>query len=385
MAALARARNIADLRLMAKARMPRMVFDYIDGGAEDEIALRRNVQRLEAHILNWSALRDIAQIDTTRTIMGAPSALPFLISPTAASRLFHHHGESGVARAAAGAGMIYACSTIGSTTVEDIAKATPGPKWFQVYVFKDRGLVREGLARAKAAGFTALALTVDVPVAGNRERDPKNRFTIPPKVSAHTALDALSHPAWLFSLVTTPPIRPANFDTVPTDHPGGIMGFIDSQFDRTVTWKDAAWLVEQWDGPVAIKGVSNAADARACIDVGARGVWVSNHGGRQLARAAATIDTLPEVVDAVAGRASVIFDGGVRRGSDILTALALGAEGVAIGRSYLYGLGAGGEAGVARAIEILSTELRRDMALMGVTKIADLTPAHVRRPANPSS
>lgn len=385
MAALARARNIADLRLMAKARMPRMVFDYIDGGAEDEIALRRNVERLEAHILNWSALRDIAQIDTTRTIMGAASALPFLISPTAASRLFHHHGESGVARAAAGAGMIYACSTIGSTTVEDIAKATPGPKWFQVYVFKDRGLVREGLARAKAAGFTALALTVDVPVAGNRERDPKNRFTIPPKVSAHTALDALSHPAWLFNLVTTPPIRPANFDAVPTDHPGGIMGFIDSQFDRSVTWKDAAWLVEQWDGPVAIKGVSNAADAHACIDIGARGVWVSNHGGRQLARAAATIDTLPEVVDAVAGRASVIFDGGVRRGSDILTALALGAEGVAIGRSYLYGLGAGGEAGVARAIEILSTELRRDMALMGVTKIADLTPAHVRRPANPSS
>jgi L-lactate dehydrogenase (cytochrome) len=379
-AALARARNIADLRLLAQRRMPRMVFDYIDGGAEDEIALRRNVERLQAHVLNWSALRDIAVIDTATTIMGAPSALPFLISPTAASRLFHHEGEGAVARAAGAAGMIYSLSTIGSTTVEDVARATRGPKWFQVYVWKDRGLVREGLARAKAAGFTALALTVDVPVAGNRERDPKNRFTIPPKVSLHTAFDALSHPAWLMGLVTSPRIRPANFDGVGGDHPGGIMGFIDSQFDRSVTWKDAAWLVEQWDGPVAIKGISNAADARECLAIGARGVWVSNHGGRQLARAAATIDTLPEIVDAVAGRASIIFDGGVRRGSDILTALALGAEGVAIGRAYLYGLGAGGEAGVARAIEILTSELRRDMALIGVTRIADLTSAHVTRP-----
>lgn len=377
---LARARNIADLRLIAKARLPRMAFDYMDGAAEDEIALTRNSERLRAHALNWSVLRDISSIDTATTIMGAPSALPFFISPTAASRLFHHDGEPGVARAAHAAGMIYSVSTIGSTTVEDCAKATPGPKWFQVYVFKDRGLVREGLARAKAAGFTALALTVDVPVAGNRERDPKNRFTIPPKVSAATALDALSHPEWLYHLVTGPRIRPANFDGVGTGHAGGIMGFIDSQFDRTVTWKDAAWLVDEWNGPVAIKGVMQPADARECVAVGARGVWVSNHGGRQLDRSAATIDALPSIVEAVAGRASVIFDGGVRRGSDILTALALGAEGVAIGRAYLYGLGAGGEAGVRRAIEILTTELRRDMALLGVTKIADLTPAHVVRP-----
>lgn len=381
MSALARARNIADLRLLAQKRMPRMVFDYMDGGAEDEIALTRNTDRLAAHTLNWSVLRDIAAIDTSRTIMGAPSKLPFLISPTAASRLFHSDGECGVARAAARKGMIYSVSTIGSTTVEDIAQATSGPKWFQVYVWKDRGLVREGLQRAKAAGFTALALTVDVPVAGNRERDPKNRFTIPPKIGLHTGLDALSHPAWLADFLAGPRIGPANFSGVKPDFPGGIMAFIDSQFDRTVTWKDAAWLVEQWDGPVAIKGVSNAADARECVAIGAH-VWVSNHGGRQLARAAATIDTLPEVVDAVAGRASIIFDGGVRRGADIITALALGADGVAIGRGYLYGLGAGGEAGVDRALQILEGELRRDMALMGVTRVADLTPAHVTRPGD---
>lgn len=379
-AALARARNIADLRLLAQRRLPRMAFDYLDGAAEDEIAYRRNEDRLRAHALHWSVLRDVATIDTATTIMGAPTKLPFFISPTAASRLFHHDGECGVARAADAAGMIYSVSTIGSTTVEDCATATAGPKWFQVYVWKDRGLVREVLQRAKAAGFTALALTVDVPVAGNRERDPKNGFSIPPRVTAKTALDALSHPEWLWKLVTSPRITPANFKGIRGGHAGGLMGFIDSQFDRTVTWKDAGWLVEEWNGPVAIKGVMQPADARECVAVGAKGVWVSNHGGRQLDRSAATIDALPGVVDAVAGRASVIFDGGVRRGGDILTALALGAEGVAIGRAYLYGLGAGGEQGVARAIEILTTELRRDMALMGVTKIADLNPALVARP-----
>ncbi|MBL8559788.1 MAG: alpha-hydroxy-acid oxidizing protein [Hyphomonadaceae bacterium] len=377
---LERARNIADLRLLAQVKLPRMVFDYIDGGAEDEITLARNVDRLREHTLHWSVLKDISAIDTSTTIMGADSALPFFITPTAASRLFHYQGEMAVARAATKAKTIYSMSTIGSTRVEDVATVAPGPKWFQVYVWKDRGLVREGLARAKAAGFSALALTVDVPVAGNRERDPKNRFTIPPKISMTTALDVLSRPTWAYRLATSPRIRPANFDGVGGDHPGGIMGFIDSQFDRTVTWKDAAWLIEEWNGPVAIKGVMSASDARECLAIGAAGVWVSNHGGRQLDRVSATIDALPEVVDAVGGRASVVFDGGVRRGTDVLTALALGADGVAIGRAYLYGLGAGGEAGVTKALQILETELRRDMALLGVTRIAEITRGMVSRP-----
>lgn len=377
---LERARNIADLRLLAQSKLPRMVFDYIDGGAEDEITLARNVDRLREHTLHWSVLKDISAIDTSTTIMGAESALPFFITPTAASRLFHYQGEMAVARAATKAKTIYSMSTIGSTRVEDVATVAPGPKWFQVYVWKDRGLVREGLARAKAAGFSALALTVDVPVAGNRERDPKNRFTIPPKISMTTALDVLSRPTWAYRLATSPRIRPANFDGVGGDHPGGIMGFIDSQFDRTVTWKDAAWLIEEWNGPVAIKGVMSASDARECLSIGAAGVWVSNHGGRQLDRVSATIDALPEVVDAVGGRASVVFDGGVRRGTDVLTALALGADGVAIGRAYLYGLGAGGEAGVTKALQILETELRRDMALLGVTRLAEITRGMVSRP-----
>ncbi|MDZ4775588.1 MAG: alpha-hydroxy acid oxidase, partial [Alphaproteobacteria bacterium] len=358
----------------------RMVFDYIDGGAEDEITLARNVDRLREHTLHWSVLQDISSIDTSTTIMGAESALPFFITPTAASRLFHFQGEMAVARAATKARTIYSMSTIGSTRVEDVATVAPGPKWFQVYVWKDRGLVREGLARAKAAGFTALALTVDVPVAGNRERDPKNRFTIPPKITMTTALDVLSRPTWAYRVASSPRIRPANFDGVGGDHPGGIMGFIDAQFDRTVGWKDAAWLIDEWNGPVAIKGVMSASDARECLAVGAAGVWVSNHGGRQLDRVAATIDALPEVADAVGGRASVIFDGGVRRGTDVLTALALGADGVAIGRAYLYGLGAGGEAGVTKALDILTTELRRDMALLGVTRIAEITRGLVSRP-----
>jgi L-lactate dehydrogenase (cytochrome) len=382
MGAVERAVNIADLRALAKKRLPRMIFDYIDGGADDELTLQRNSERLRAHELRFSVLRDITHIDTKRTIMGAPAKLPFFISPTAASRLFHHEGETAVAKAAHEAGMIYAMSTIGSTKVEHITPVHDGPKWYQVYVWKDRGMVRDGLARAKAAGFSALALTVDVPVSGNRERDPRNGFTIPPDITPKTVLDALSRPTWLYHLATTPQIRPANYAfTGERDKSAkGIMAMMDDMFDRSVSWKDAAWLVEEWGGPVAIKGVCTVEDARQCVAIGAKGVWVSNHGGRQLDRSPATIDVLPEIVEAVGGRVSVIFDGGVRRGTDILTALALGADGVAIGRAYLFGLAAGGYRGVKRAIDILRLELRRDMALLGVTSLDQLTQEHVIRP-----
>lgn len=369
---LALARNIADLRRMARARLPRMVFDYIDGGADDEVTLARNVSRLADIDLVWDALVDVAEIDTRTTIMGAPSASPFFISPTAMSRLFHPRGgELAVARAAHAAGIPYACSTIASTTVEDIAAANPGPKWFQVYVWKDRGLVKEMLARAKAAGFSAIILTVDVPVAGNRERDHANDFTIPPKVTLRTASQALAVPGYLWDLVTTPQIRPANFAHMRID--GGLVGFIDAQFDRSVTWEDARWLREAWDGKLAIKGICTPEDALRSISVGADAVWVSNHGGRQLDTSPATIDTLPAIAEALDRKAEIIIDGGVRRGSDVVKALALGADAVALGRAYLYGLAAGGECGVARALAIMDSELRRTMALCGRAKISALT------------
>lgn len=369
---VARARNIADLRRMARVRLPRMVFDYIDGGADDEVSLRRSVSRFQDIELVWDALADVSAIDTTTTIMGAASASPFFISPTATSRLFHPRaGELAVTRAAHAAGVPYACSTLASTSVEDIAAANPGTKWFQVYVWKDRELVKEMLGRAKAAGFGAIILTVDLPVAGNRERDGANDFTIPPKITWRTATQALTAPGYLWDLMTTPEIRPANFVHLRID--GGLIGFVNTQFDRSVTWNDARWLRENWDGKLAIKGISTPEDAQRCIGIGADAVWVSNHGGRQLDTAPTSIDTLPGIADAVAGKAEIILDGGVRRGSDVVKALALGANAVALGRAYLYGLGAGGERGVRRALEIMDSELRRTMALCGRSRLSGLT------------
>jgi L-lactate dehydrogenase (cytochrome) len=366
---LERALNIADLRLLAQKRLPKMVFDYIDGGADDELTLAANEARLKAHRLVWDSLVDVATIDTRARALGADMRLPFFISPTAASRLFHTEGETGVAKAADAAGIAYSVSTIGSTTVEDVAKACAGPKHFQVYVWKDRGVVKEVLARAKAAGFTSVILTVDVPVAGNRERDPRNQFSIPPKINAQTIAHVLARPAWLKDMATGRPVRPENFSHIAKNIDGGIMAFINSQFDRAVTWKDAAWMVEQWNGPFAIKGIATPADAKRCLEIGATAAWVSNHGGRQLDASPATIDLLEPVVQAMQGDGEVIFDGGIRRGGDIVKALALGATACAIGRAYLWGLSAAGEAGVRKAISILESELLRTMALVGTTNL----------------
>ena len=379
---IARARNIADLRRMARERLPRMVFDYIDGGADDEVTLARNVSRFRDIELVWEALKDVDKIDTSTTIMGAPSASPFFISPTATSRLFHPRaGELAVARAAHAAGVPYTCSTLASASVEEIAAVNPGPKWFQVYVFRDRELVKEVLARAKAAGFSAIILTVDVPVVGNRERDGANDFTVPPKVTWRTATQALAAPGYLWDLATTSEIRPANFTHIRMNT--GLIDFINAQFDRAVTWDDVRWLRETWDGKLAIKGIATPEDAQRCVSIGADAVWVSNHGGRQLDTAPASIDTLPAIADAVAGKVEIILDGGVRRGSDVVKALALGANAVAIGRAYLYGLAAGGEAGVRRALDIIDSEVRRTMALCGRTQLSALSRDLIFRRALP--
>ena len=379
---IARARNIADLRRMARERLPRMVFDYIDRGADDEVTLARNVSRFRDIELVWEALKDVDKIDTSTTIMGAPSASPFFISPTATSRLFHPRaGELAVARAAHAAGVPYTCSTLASASVEEIAAVNPGPKWFQVYVWRDRELVKEVLARAKAAGFSAIILTVDVPVVGNRERDGANDFTVPPKVTWRTATQALAAPGYLWDLATTSEIRPANFTHIRMNT--GLIDFINAQFDRAVTWDDVRWLRETWDGKLAIKGIATPEDAQRCVSIGADAVWVSNHGGRQLDTAPASIDTLPAIADAVAGKVEIILDGGVRRGSDVVKAMALGANAVAIGRAYLYGLAAGGEAGVRRALDIIDSEVRRTMALCGRTQLSALSRDLIFRRALP--
>lgn len=365
--------NIGDLRHCARRRLPRMVFDYIDGGADDECTLRANVQRFRDYELTWNALRNIAVLDTATTVLGSPTKLPFLICPTATSRLFDPQGgERAVARAAHLAGIIYSCSALSTTSFEDIAAANPGPKWFQIYAWKDRGLLREMLTRAKAAGFSAAILTVDVPVAGNRERDLHNDFTIPPRITPRTALQALARPGYLYRLATTRRLRPRIVEDAMPAIDGGIIEFLNRQLDHTLTWNDIVWMIDGWAGEFAIKGISTVADARRCVDIGATGVWVSNHGGRQLDTAPASIDTLEPIVQAVGDRVQVILDGGIRRGTDIVKALALGARAVGIGRAYLYGLAAAGQAGVSRAISILAEELRRDLALMGYTDITSI-------------
>lgn len=380
MTAIEQAHNIEALRALARKRLPRMVFDYIDGGSDDEITLGRNDRRYGDYELNFKSLVDISNINLETRVMGARSRAPIIVTPTAAQRLFNPRaGEAAVARAAKAKGLVYCLSTLASTRIEDIAKYTDGPKWFQVYVWKDRAIVEKAMERARAAGFTGLILTVDVPVAGNRERDHLNAFTIPPKINAKTVSQVLARPGYLWDMATTPEILAANWADMDTGGMG-IIQFLDSQFDRTVTWQDAKWMKEAWGGPFAIKGIARPDDARRCIDVGADAVWVSNHGGRQLDTAPATIDTLPDIVAAVRGQAEIILDGGIRRGTDIIKALALGATAVAVGRPYLFGLGAGGQAGVERALDILLTALERDMALVGASKLSELTPDFVRLP-----
>ncbi len=377
---LSSANNISDLRRLAKRRLPRMVFDYIDGGADDEVTLADNPGRYADYKILFKTLVDIASIDLSTEVMGAQSAAPIIVTPTAAQRLFHpKQGEAAVARAARRAGLIYCLSTLGSTTIEDIAEITDGPKWFQVYVWKDRAIVEKALERARAAGFTGVILTVDVPVAGNRERDHVNAFTIPPKINAKTVSQVLARPGYLMDMATSPEIAAANWADMDTGGLG-IIEFLNSQFDRSVTWEDAKWMKEVWGGPFAIKGVCRADDARRCLDIGADAVWISNHGGRQLDTSPATIDTLPDIVSAVRGQADIILDGGIRRGTDIIKAIALGATAVAVGRPYLYGLGAAGEAGVSRALELLISALERDMALTGARKLAELNPDFIRCP-----
>ena len=372
--------NISDLRRLAQKRLPRMVFDYIDGGADDEVTLRDNSHRFSDYQLLGHVLKDVSSIDLSTTIMGAESALPFVTAPTAAQRLFHPmQGERAMARAASKAGTIFSLSTLGSVAIEEIAENCQGPKWFQVYVWRDRVLVKDILDRVRAAGFTGLILTVDMPVAGNRERDPRNGFSIPPKITAKTAMQALVRPGYLLDLACSPTILPVNFPD--TGEREGIIELVNRQFDNSVTWDYAAWLKEVWSGPLAIKGISRTDDAETALSIGANAVWLSNHGGRQLDTAPATIDLLAALAEAVHARnGTLIFDGGIRRGSDIAKALALGADGVAIGRAALYGLAAGGEAGVQRAIDILTAELIRTMQLLGAGSVADLTPDLVLTP-----
>ena len=379
---LARSHSIADLRRLAKRRLPRAVFDYADGAAEDEVTARRNEAAFEDYEFLPRVLRDVSSVDLSTTVLGTPVSMPVMLAPTGMTRLFHHDGETAAARAAHRAGVVYTLSSLSTVSIEDLAAASDGPRWFQIYVWKDRGLVREFFDRCRAAGYDALMLTVDMPVLGQRERDLRNGMTIPPSLTLGSALDAALHPSWWWNFLTKPRIGFANVAGKGDAGRGDLTAlwtYINTQFDPSVTWRDLEWMIGEWNGSFAVKGVLDPEDAARAASLGARGIVVSNHGGRQLDHSPASLDALPAVVEAVAGRAEVILDGGVRRGTDVAKALALGARACAIGRAYLYGIGAGGEQGVDRALELLRAELRRALALLGCASVGTLGAEHVRR------
>ena len=372
---LARAATIADLRELARRTVPRAVFDYTDGAAGAEISLRRSREAFERVEFRPSVLRDVSVVDTSTTVLGARSAVPFVLAPTGFTRLMHTAGEPAVARVAQRAGLPYGLSTMGTTSLEDLAAAAPDVRrWFQLYLWRDRQASKDLVRRAEAAGYEALVLTVDTPVAGPRLRDVHNGLTIPPALSLRTMANAAVHPRWWIDLLTTEPLTFASLHS----WGGTVAELADRVFEPAATLSDLRDLRAAWPGKLVVKGVQTADDARAVVDEGVDAVVVSNHGGRQLDRAPTPLEELPHVVRAVDGRAEVYLDGGVLNGADVVAAVAAGALAVLVGRAYLYGLMAGGERGVQRAVDLLTGEVARTLQLLGVPSVAELTPDRVR-------
>lgn len=378
---LERCHNIEDLRRKAESRLPAPMFHYIDGGSDREWTLRRNSTAFEEYQLLPEVLCDVKDINLSTKIFGQECALPFFLSPTGMSRLFHHDKELAVARAAEKAGIFYSLSTLGTTSLEDIAQTISSPKMFQIYILKDRDLTLEFVSRCKAAGYQSLCLTTDMAMAGNRERDLRTGMVMPPRFGFKSLWSFASHPIWAMNLALHPDFKLANVAHRVDALGSGAMGLIDyvnSQFDRTVTWKDVEWLRTQWDGPLVIKGLMSPEDGKRARDAGADAIMISNHGGRQLDGTPAPVDMIRPFRDAVGDKVELVVDGGIRRGSDVVKALALGADSCSIGKAYLYGLAAGGQAGVERTIELLRTEIVRVMTLLGCSAIPAISSHHLR-------
>lgn len=371
---LASALTIYDLRDIARRRTPRAAFDYTDGAAEGEISLARARQAFEDVEFHPSILKDVSRLDTSTTVFGGPSTLPFGIAPTGFTRLMHTEGETAGAGAAGAAGIPFTLSTLGTTSIEDVKAANPdGRNWFQLYVMKDREISYELVRRAAAAGFDTLHFTVDAPVAGARLRDKRNGFSIPPQITLGTLVNAIPRPWWWWDFLTTPKLEFASLTAT-----GGTVGeLLDSAMDPSISFKDLDVIRGMWPGKLVVKGVQNVEDCRTLADLGVDGIVLSNHGGRQLDRAPVPFFLLPEAVKAVGGRTEIAIDTGIMNGADIVAAVALGARFSLVGRAYLYGLMAGGRPGVDRAIEILRDQIVRTMKLLQVASLAELNPGHV--------
>lgn len=378
---LDRCANVDDLRAVARRRLPGGVFDYIDGGAEDEVTLERNTSAYAGYQFRPRVLRDVSQVDLSTDLLGRRIPLPLVLAPTGFTRIADPDGELAVARAAARLGIPYTLSTLGTRSIEEVADAGEGPRWFQVYVWKDRGLVKEMIERAAGSGYEALVVTVDLAVLGRRERDVRRGFTLPPKIGLDTIVDGIIHPRWTLDFVRSEPIKFAN---VAGRHVGdgtdavALADYVNDQLDPSLSWDDIEWFRGVWDGPIVIKGIQGLDDARRAADVGVEAIALSNHGGRQLDASPAPLELVPRVAEAVGDRLEIICDGGVRRGADIVKAVALGATAAMAGRAYLYGLGAAGPRGVVHVLDLLAADVRRVMALTGCRTIADVGPALVR-------
>ena len=386
MAKSGRIHNVEDYRGLAHKRLPRAVIDFIEGGAEDEITISRNRDSFENIHIIPRILTDVSVRDISTTILGTPVSSPIVLCPVGLATLAHPLGEVAAGIAAANKGIISTYSSSSSWNLEDIAAASSGVKWFQLYIWKDRKLTAEIVERARKSGYQALVLTVDVPISARRERDLRNGFTIPPRPRINQIGDLVQHFGWFYaqlkSEITGHKMSMGNFtpENVGMRTRLKMLEVVNELFDPSITWSDVAWLKSIWNGPIVIKGIMTPEDAKLAIKAGADAIWISNHGGRQLDGVSGTIEVLPEIAKAVKGKAEIYLDGGVRRGSDIVKAIALGANACMIGRPYMYGLAANGAAGVESIIGILEIEMDATMALMGRPTIASLDSSAVRIP-----
>ena len=378
---LGQCHNFSDFRTLAKKRLPGPIFHYIDGAADDEVTYKRNSQSFNDVDLVPNVLAGVEEVDMSTKIMGQELSMPFYCAPTALQRLFHHEGERAVAKAASSAGTMFGVSSLATVTVEDIAKISTGPKMFQFYFHKDRGLNDALLDRAKAAKFNVLALTVDTITGGNRERDLRTGFTSPPKLTLDSLLSFAFHPMWAWNFFTKEKFDMPHLSghvTEGTNLAVSVGQYFSTMLDQSMNWSDAEKLCQQWNGQFALKGIMSVEDAKRAVDIGCTGIMVSNHGGRQLDGSRAPFDQLAEICDAVGDKIDVVCEGGIQRGTHVLKALSVGAKCCSIGRYYLYALAAAGQAGVERALNQLAVEVERDMKLMGVTRVDQLSRSNIR-------
>ena len=378
---LANCHSFKDFRKLAKRRLPGPIFHYIDGAADDEITYRRNTEAYDTCDLVPNVLAGVEQVDMGVEVMGQKLAMPIYCAPTALQRLFHHDGERAVAKAAEKFGTMVGVSSLGTVSVEELSETVSTPKMFQFYFHKDRGLNDALLERAKAAKFDVMALTVDTITGGNRERDLKTGFTSPPRLTLKSLMSFAAHPMWAYNYLTHPAFElPHLKDHVSagTNLATSVGDYFSTMLDQSMNWHDAEKLCAKWDGQFALKGVMSVADARRAVDIGCTGIMVSNHGGRQLDGSRTPFDQLAEIVDAVGDKIDVICEGGIQRGTHVLKALSIGAKACSGGRLYLYALAAAGQAGVERALGNLRAEIERDMKLMGITRLDQLSADNLR-------